>query len=155
MRTLRCRHLGWAVASIVLAGAAGCAAEPDRPPSAPATTPTGRGTPEASATSPSATPSAPSAPPVAITRCSDVRLPAEGVGEVDFAVDAAEGLLGIHFSDTRDGEYRNVSYTVRYLADPSCGRTPSMVELIGRVDPPGWSPRRAGGRTGAPVCLVE
>lgn len=50
------------------------------------------------------------------------------------------GLLGIHFSDTRRGEYRNISYTVRYLADPRCRNTPAVADLIGRVDPPGWFP---------------
>lgn len=83
-----------------------------------------------------------SAPPTAakVTRCADVRLPSDGVGEADFTVNAAAGVLDIHFSDTRHGEYQNVSYRVRYLKDPSCLGTPKMAELIGRINPPGWFP---------------
>lgn len=77
--------------------------------------------------------------PVKITRCADVRLPKGGLGEADFNVDAALGLLDINFSDTRDGEYRNISYTVRYVGDPSCPTTPAMSDVISRVDPPGWT----------------
>jgi hypothetical protein len=84
--------------------------------------------------------SAAATPPVGVTPCDDIRLPDRGVGEADFAVNAAEGLLGIHFSDTRGGEYRNISYTVRYLEDPSCRNTSEVALLIDRVDPPGWFP---------------
>lgn len=69
------------------------------------------------------------------TRCSDVRLPEGGLGEADFNVDRAHQRLTIKFSDKRNGSYRNVTYTVRYEADPSCASTPRMAELISRVIP--------------------
>jgi len=82
--------------------------------------------------------SSPSQTRVKVTRCSDVWLPDEGVGEADFGVDAARGLLDIHFSATRSGKYRNFGYTVAYLKDPSCRSTRNLAELIDRVNPPGW-----------------
>ena len=72
---------------------------------------------------------------VVVTRCSDVLLPDGGLGEADYNVDKERQLLTINFSDTRAGRYRNVSYTVRYEADPSCNTTPQMAEVIARVLP--------------------
>lgn len=133
-----------ALAGVVLALATGCAqtSEPTALPErvTPSATPTQRAT-----TSPTPTPTAPisAKPDVKITRCADVQLPDEGVGEADFWVDSEGGLLGIYFSDNRNGEYVNVAYTVRYAEDRSCHRSPEVAELIGRVDPPGWLPPAA------------
>jgi hypothetical protein len=76
--------------------------------------------------------SQPTTPPK-VTRCADVRLPEEGIGEADFNLDKTRGFLDINFSDTRGGRYRNISYTVRYRSDPTCATVPSMAELIDRV----------------------
>lgn len=69
-----------------------------------------------------------------VTRCSDVRLPKEGIGEADFNVDKAAGLLDINFSDWRSGKYRNISYTVRYLDDPTCRKTPEVAALLDKLN---------------------
>ena len=69
------------------------------------------------------------------TRCSDVRLPERGIGEADYGIDRANGLLDIHFGDRRRGKYRNIEYTVRYRDDPTCRRTPEMAQLIEMVIP--------------------
>lgn len=95
----------------------------------------------------------PASPQVRVTRCDEVRLPDRGVGEADFDVNAAEKLLGIHFSDTRNGEYRNMSYTVEYFDDPSCRTTVEVAELISRVSPPGWPPLVLGPRGAGPLRL--
>jgi hypothetical protein len=107
-----------------------------------------------SSPSPAATPEAPTTAhaPAEGTRCSSVWLPKRGVGEADFGIDAAQGLLDIHFSATRGGTYRNFGYTVAYLADPSCRSTQAIAELIDRVNPPGWEiqtsrPRACDGHT--------
>jgi hypothetical protein len=78
--------------------------------------------------------------PVNMTRCSDVRLPAKGLGEADFNVDRRRQLLTINFSDVRAGRYRNVSYTVRYEADPSCRTNPQMADVVARALPNHSSP---------------
>ncbi len=122
-----CRFIRLMLASAVLALATGCAQTPE-----PAASPTQKPTAPSSAT-----------PDVKITRCADVQLPDEGVGEADFSLDAEGGLLGIYFGDSRNGEYVNVGYTVRYIEDRTCHRSPEVAELIGRVDPPGWFPPAA------------
>lgn len=75
------------------------------------------------------------AQPTKTTQCSMVRLPDGGLGEADFYVDKARGLLDINFSDMRQGQYRNVSYTVRYRDDRSCATDPQIAEVIERVFP--------------------
>lgn len=130
------RNIARALVVVALGLGAACTSDRDREASTQSSTSGGATTPEAAA----AQTSAPSTHPVTVTRCDDVRLPDRGVGEADFDVNAVEGLLGIHFSDTRGGEYRNISYVVRYLEDPSCRNTPEVADLIGRVDPPGWFP---------------
>lgn len=70
-----------------------------------------------------------------VTRCREVRFPRAGLGEADFSLDKTRQLLTINFSDTRRGSYRNISYTVRYNADPSCRRVPQMADAIARVLP--------------------
>lgn len=75
-----------------------------------------------------------------VTSCRDVRLPAGGLGEADFYLEPNVEALTINFGDHRAGRYRNVSYTVNYLRDPTCRRDAEMAEVIGRVDPPGWEP---------------
>lgn len=97
--------------------------------------------------------------PEEVTSCSDVMLPVEGVGDADFSTNEAAGTFAMHFMDTRDGEYRNVSYVVRYLDDPTCRTTPGVAELIGRVDPPGWRPVRGptdegASRSGDPLGIL-
>lgn len=87
------------------------------------------------ATSRSTPSSEASGPEVRITRCADVRLPDEGLAEADFGLDETTGTLQINFSDFRRGKYRNVSYSVRYLADPTCVSTPDVAEVIARVAP--------------------
>ena len=81
-----------------------------------------------------------SGPEVRITRCTDVRLPDGGLEEADFGLDETTGTLQINFSDVRRVRYRNVSYTVRYLADPTCVNTPDVAEVIARVAPKDWPP---------------
>lgn len=97
---------------------------------------------EAAVASPlsSSDPPAEGSRPLPVTRCDAIRLPPGGVAEADFGLDVAQGLLAISFSGTGDGEYRNVTHTVRYLEDPACRSTPGVAELIGRVRPPGWFP---------------
>lgn len=75
-----------------------------------------------------------------LTRCARVRLPRQGLGEADFSVDRAAQTLQMNFSDYRRGEYRNVSYTVRYLQDPTCSSDHEVAHVISRVGPPGWPP---------------
>lgn len=80
--------------------------------------------------------SAASTPNVAsegVTRCKDVRLPREGLGEADFATDREAGLLTINFSDMRRGKYRNVTYTIAYRDDPTCVTDMQMAEVIART----------------------
>jgi hypothetical protein len=93
-----------------------------------------------STTAPATTRAAPTALRVSAgtTRCSRVWLPKRGVGEADYGIDRARGLLDIHFGAMRGGRYRNIAYTVAYLADPSCRTTKAVADLIDHVGPPGW-----------------
>ena len=81
-------------------------------------------------------------PDSGITRCADVRLPEEGLGEADYFLDEAAGTLQINFSDLRRGRYRNVSYTVSYLADGTCLSTPGVTDAIDRAAPKDWPPSK-------------
>lgn len=130
------RYIGGALVGVVLALGTACSPDGDSETLMPSAIPGGATTTEAGAAPTSTT----STPPIKVTRCDEVRLPDGGVGEADFDVNAAKGLLGIHFSGTRMGKYRNISYTVGYLEDPSCRHAPELAELIGRVGPPGWPP---------------
>jgi hypothetical protein len=67
--------------------------------------------------------------------CSDVVVPDGGLGEADFNLDKEQRLLTINFSDVRRDTYRNIAYTVRYDADPSCADVPQMAQVIARVIP--------------------
>lgn len=99
--------------------------------------PTGTPTPSPQSISPS---QATETHGVRFTRCSDVRLPDEGLGEADYGLNETTGSLTINFSDFRRGRYRNVSYTVRYLTDATCLSTPDVAEVIDRVSPKDWPP---------------
>lgn len=146
---MRSRSMRGALVGVVLAFALGCSSDRDSPTTMPSQTPADASPTEATLTQ---TPAA-ATTATKVTRCADVRLPDGGVGEADFGVRAAEGLLDIHFSDMRRGKYRNIAYTVRYLDDPSCRSRPELAELIGRVGPPGWPPVVLGARGAGPLRL--
>ncbi len=85
-----------------------------------------------------ATPRAVPAAVPRLTQCRDGVAPTGGFGEGDFAINPSEGTVAIHFSDTRDGRYRNVEYVVDYLTDLTCRTEPEVAALLDRLNPPGW-----------------
>ena len=77
-------------------------------------------------------------PDSALTTCRHVVPPTGGFGEGDFGIDPSRGTVVMHFSDMRQGRYRNVEHVIAYRDDPTCRTSPEVARLLDRLDPPGW-----------------
>ncbi len=81
-----------------------------------------------------------------LTPCSEVVPLSAGVGEVNFWVDKAKGILEFSYSDPRTKNYITRVYTIAYNDDPTCRANPVTNELIERALPH-TSPKPADKRT--------